>query len=341
MSERTSPNTVTSVRTRAVPTLRRFRGLLRPVVTDFAFRDLVPDDREQEALDAIEVLAAFDGELPPRGVPIRDLQNPQTGEHLLTVYEGEHGLHWHFANLGVFWVDPSGWHARYLLDPGASITDAESMLLGPVLGIAAQQRGETVLHASSVVVDGGAIAFSAPPGFGKSTLATSFISEGMPLLSDDMLPVTQDSDGALIAHPYVPRAKLHDDSLEEIRGTDTNVEERAVSWWGKRRLTIGDGWGDVHRGPAPLRALYFLAPSGNPSQEIEIRPLDPLEATVMLQSALYSPPTLKGQRARYALEAGAMLASTLHIARVSYHREYASLTELRARLRADALDHAR
>src|ERR1700759_2788110 len=101
---------------------QRLRGLLRPILTDFPFRDLGSDSSTQQA---VEVLASH-GDGPPRGTPIRELQNPETGEHLLTVDEGVDGLHWHFDGLGDFWVDPTGWFARYAIEDGASLSDAES-----------------------------------------------------------------------------------------------------------------------------------------------------------------------------------------------------------------------
>src|SRR5690606_32633736 len=94
-------------------------------------------------------------------------------------------------------------------------------------------------------------------------------------------------------------------------------------------------WGAVQQEPVPLRALYFLYPSTRTDIPIAIAPLDPLEGALLLQTAMYSPSTLRGERARRALEAGDELTGRVRLARVSYHRDYDHLAALRARLRDD------
>ncbi|MEQ2008268.1 MAG: hypothetical protein ABMA26_15850 [Limisphaerales bacterium] len=52
-------------------------------------------------------------------------------------------------------------------------------------------RGEPVLHASAVAVDGEALAFIGASGMGKSTLATLLCSAGASLVTDDVLRLQQ------------------------------------------------------------------------------------------------------------------------------------------------------
>ena len=51
-----------------------------------------------------------------------------------------------------------------VISPGATLEDAATYLLGPVLGFAMRLRGSTCLHASVVAVDGQAIAIAGPAG---------------------------------------------------------------------------------------------------------------------------------------------------------------------------------
>ncbi len=59
--------------------------------------------------------------------------------------------------------------------------------------------GQLQLHASTVVIDGKAVAFTGPSGVGKSGYALACLSRGATLLADDItwLETTQD---ALVAH---------------------------------------------------------------------------------------------------------------------------------------------
>ncbi len=311
--------------------IRKLQGILAPVLTDFAFRDLPPHCwQDGEDLPPVEVLAHH-GAFPEPGDLIRDLENPLTGQHLLSVYEGEHGLQWRVDGLGTFWLDATGWRVRYALTPDASLADAESLLLGPVLGVAAQQRGETLLHASSVLVDGGVVAFSAPHGMGKSTLAASFIEAGLPLASDDILPLRWTSQGPL-AEPYFPRTKLREDSLRTLRGEAAPGGEPAVSWFDKQRHRVGDGWGTVALAAAPLRTVVFLNPSANPRQPIDFSRVTGMDAVLLLQACVYSPQTLRGPRAVRALEASTHLANSVPVVRAAYHRDYGVLPDLRRAL---------
>ncbi len=60
-------------------------------------------------------------------------------------------------------------------------------------------RGESVLHASAVAVDGRALAFIGASGMGKSTLATLLCAHGATLITDDALRLVK-ADGGYACH---------------------------------------------------------------------------------------------------------------------------------------------
>src|SRR5262245_26845245 len=65
-------------------------------------------------------------------------------------------------------------HGREIVidpDPGADPRAIRLAVIGPLLGVILAQRGRFVLHASTVAIDGRAVAFTGPSGSGKSTLA--------------------------------------------------------------------------------------------------------------------------------------------------------------------------
>ena len=63
----------------------------------------------------------------------------------------------------------------------------ELHLLTLVLPFYLDRLGATILHGSAVIVRGRAVAFLAPSGGGKSGMAATFLADGFPLLTDDLL----------------------------------------------------------------------------------------------------------------------------------------------------------
>jgi len=84
-------------------------------------------------------------------------------------------------------------HCR--LTEAASMDMLPVMLAGHVLATLLLLRGELVLHASAVEVDGGAVALVGNSGAGKSTLAALACREGARLVADDVLRVQPDAGG--------------------------------------------------------------------------------------------------------------------------------------------------
>jgi hypothetical protein len=73
-------------------------------------------------------------------------------------------------------------------DPGIAVV----LTTGAILAFQLYRRGGTVLHASAVEVGGQALAFVAPSGGGKSTMATLLCADGAGLITDDVLAVDHD-----------------------------------------------------------------------------------------------------------------------------------------------------
>ena len=60
-------------------------------------------------------------------------------------------------------------------------------LLGQALSYALVNAGFEPLHATAIVVNGGAVVLLGSSGFGKSSLAACFLEAGHRLLTDDLL----------------------------------------------------------------------------------------------------------------------------------------------------------
>jgi hypothetical protein len=96
---------------------------------------------------------------------------------------------------------------------GIDETFLRALILGPAMGILLHQRGRLVLHASAVHINDGAVAFMGHNGAGKSTTTFSFMNNGHPLISDDILSIDF-RNGLPVVHPGSPRIKLWPESLE-------------------------------------------------------------------------------------------------------------------------------
>lgn len=107
-----------------------------------------------------------------------------------------------------------------------------------------------VLHASAVVVDGTAVAFSGPGGSGKSTLALMLERAGHSVLCDDALLVTVEN-GRAAAAPAYPGLRFWPD-ISETAGRPSF--DRGPY----RKLRVFEGL-RFHDGPLPLHHVVVIA----------------------------------------------------------------------------------
>ncbi|MGQ0577204.1 MAG: hypothetical protein ACT4RN_23825, partial [Pseudonocardia sp.] len=76
---------------------------------------------------------------------------------------------------------------RVWRDPAAAEEMVAILAIGHLVAAVLALRGETVLHASAVEVDGDAVAFVADSGGGKSTMAALCSARGARFVTDDVL----------------------------------------------------------------------------------------------------------------------------------------------------------
>jgi hypothetical protein len=161
---------------------------------------------------------------------------------------------------------------KIVVDPLSKVDDSllNTFLIGPILAVLLRQRGLTVLHASSVVVNDMAIAFLGNSGAGKSTMAQVFHSHGYPVITDDVMVVQLENDGPM-AIPGYPLIKLwpesasamgyEPDHLPCIHGSSTKRSHQLTSGFGQaavplKRFYVLDE-GNAHR-MVPLNASESL-----------------------------------------------------------------------------------
>jgi hypothetical protein len=103
-----------------------------------------------------------------------------------------------------------------LCNADVSMLDVEGYLLAKVAGVLLHQRGVLLLHASSIVLGGQAVAFTGRSGAGKSTIAASLVRNGKRLLNDDITAIRFGPDDSPAAIPGSPHLRLRDDAAATI-----------------------------------------------------------------------------------------------------------------------------
>ena len=235
------------------------------------------------------------------------------------------------SDLGAFDLDDDGRTLVWRASAGAREELARFDLLGRVLPIALHRAGALALHGSSVTLAGGAVAFLAPKGHGKSTLALRLAQRGGHLLSDDVTVLRLDGD-RVVAHPGVHAVRLWDDSASRL-----DVRAYGPPAAIGRKLVVA-GVPDALRAtrPAPLRAVYLLQPAtgaerpaGDTAAAMRTR-LGATEGALALVRHTTAGGLLGGSEAPRVLERAAAVARRVPVYLLAAARDFERLGDLAA-----------
>lgn len=163
-----------------------------------------------------------------------------------------------------------------------------TFLFGTVFAIVCQRRTVLPLHACCVKLPSPmgdvAIAFTAPSGTGKSTLASAFIRRGYPILADDVTVLSLDQELGAVALPTFPRIKLWQDAMSQF-GHAVGGAERVRQ--GMDKFSVGLGAEHFAVGtPLKLAALYHLERVED-AKYAGLEEVGGLPASVRFSKALY------------------------------------------------------
>ncbi|WP_127530387.1 HPr kinase/phosphorylase [Paenibacillus kobensis] len=149
-------------------------------------------------------------------------------------------------------------------------------LLGTCMGMVLMQRRVLPLHGSVVVIGGQGYAFVGDSGAGKSTLAAALLKQGCPLVTDDVIAVSIDTDtGRPIVSPAYPQQKLWQSSIDQLN-MDADGYNKIYS--DKFAIPVQE---QFYSQPIPLAGLFELDKTLD--GEIELSNYQPLERLAVLR----------------------------------------------------------
>jgi hypothetical protein len=216
-----------------------------------------------------------------------------------------------------------GWIKCYP-ETKTNIEDIEVWLFGLVLAFFLQERGIFSLHAAAVNCAGRAIAFIGNNGYGKSTLASFFLQQGHSLITDDILPLNQDS-AAFHAMPVCPAMNLWPQTLANIRKPDEPGNNGSNAGC-KQRYSLRNLKLPFAQFQAPLAAIYFLRPkTADWPNPVKITPVPKARALIDLLSNTRANSMIDSCQQQKLFNTYAALVSRVSICELEYGRGFERL----------------
>ena len=237
-----------------------------------------------------------------------------------------------FPTLADFQVSQDGAAVRCWPVDGVSSGTIEHLYLNQVVPLALSKQRKLVFHASTVEVEGGAVAFLGESGSGKSTLAASFATSGHRVLTDDGLLV-EEREGVFEAQPSHPSIRLWEDSQEALMDRAA-VLAPAVQYTSKVRILARDEIAFC-REPRRLRRIYFLV--NEAADKPALSPVKASEALVQLVKHSFLLDIEEREMLAYHFDRLAALVQEPICWRLDYPRRYDALPIVRRAILENAV----
>jgi hypothetical protein len=223
---------------------------------------------------------------------------------------------------------------RLWADPTLSEDDLASYFLGPVLGFVLRHRHVTCLHASAVELHDRAVLFSGDAGFGKSTTAAALGLHGVPVLSDDIVPINREAREYWATAGY-PRICLWPESVTNLIGADQNLP-RLSPRWQKRYLPLDGVRAKFAEHKKPLGMIYLFGERSAAGQTPCIHELSPREALLELVQNTYMNWLLNREQRAREFDELCRIVQQVPVRRLVAHSDAAKLGLLCERILEDA-----
>lgn len=175
-------------------------------------------------------------------------------------------------------------------------------------------RGETILHATCVILDGRAFVFAGASGMGKSTLAAGFAARGATVFSEDILRVERTPSGQYVAHRSYPGARLRANSF--LLPAEKRSNQPGRFGLPKHRVHVTDT--DTGAEPMPVGAIFFLRSGRTVSPRFSA--MRPLQAIRPMLKSSFLQALPKESRSREAFLRMSSLAASVPTFDLRYKR---------------------
>lgn len=318
----------------------RVESEIRLPVNTFDVDASVDDDPTFDP-DVIVTRAPLGAPRPtPKGTVIAREICPTHGEEVVATRGPEGAWIWN-RRAGLAHVSPDCRHVAMFPDPDADDQILGLVIAGQVAVFILHQRGMPTLHASAVATPHGAVGFLGPRGQGKSTMAAAFVRRGLPLLTDDVLPLRHTTDGVQ-AFPSVPYMKLWPETVE---GTFALSEAlpHVVSDLDKKLLHIDQRFAFATE-PVPLRGLYIVQrydPQVRGTDDVIIESLSARDAVALLLAQISLGAFLRPEEQARLLPFYARLVARVPVRRLEFPHGFSHQESVCARLLADVEQRSR
>jgi hypothetical protein len=215
----------------------------------------------------------------------------------------------------------------------AAAESFHTYLLGHALSFALIKKGFEPLHATCVSVNGQAVAFLGQSGYGKSSLAASFLAAGHRMVTDDLL-ICRPSPEGLMVQPGPHRIKLLPKDADRFLGAGWSGTPMNPS---VEKLVIPLGPERTCDAPVPLRRIYVLDyPDEDSTPEtVQLVHLSQQQAFVELLRGTFNIRILGAERLHRQFAAATDIVRRAAVGRLVYPRVLADLPKVRDRILAD------
>jgi hypothetical protein len=211
-----------------------------------------------------------------------------------------------------FVVSPDARQVRWRKLQDVSYEVFLTYFLGQVLSYCLLARGIEPLHATAIVVNERAIAFLGDSGYGKSTLAATFLQKGYALLTDDVLALEFKVE-KVWARPGIARVKLNPDSADALLSGRRSIPMNSFTSKMIFPLVAAQ-----HSDRAfPLQAVYVL-PHKSTQSRIAIRRLSGRSSFFPIVENTFNNTVLHSDRLKQQFAFAGRLAGLIPVKRLSY-----------------------